>query len=352
MGSDDPRRPPRDAGAVPVSEPGDGERAELLLHSLAALREIVLPVLDAVAARDIVEVGGEGGGFTTHLAQRAARVGGRIRVVDPAPSAALEQLARTVAEVELVRAPSPDALRALAPADAYLLDGDHNYATVTGELRAVDELATDTNPVVVLHDVGWPCARRDQYYRPDALPAEMVHPYTYERGVRPGSPGVVDGGFSGAGEFAYATREGGPRNGVLTAVDDFLAASPRYRFVRVPSIFGLGILFPGDAPYAGALTDALAWCDESPFLARLEANRIDLYLRATEAARGLEVVARQRDEAITVLESLRRELRAVADSRRVRLVDAIPRPGRAGLRDVLRSLADGLPPPDRGESAE
>jgi SAM-dependent methyltransferase len=336
---------------------GDGVRTELLLHSLAALREIVLPVLDAVGARRIVEVGGEIGGFTEHLARRAARGGGHVLVVDPSPSEALETFARTADEVELVRTASPAALREVPPADAYVLDGDHNYVTVAGELDAIRSVAPDgALPLVVLHDVGWPCARRDQYYRPEALPPEAVHPHSYERGVSPDSPGLVDGGFSGAGEFAYASEEGGPRNGVLTAVDDFLEAHEGHRFVRVPCIFGLGILYRADAPYAGMLDALLSWCDENELLARLEANRVALYLRVNDVARDLDVARRQRDQAIAELESLRQEIRSVAGSRRLRLADAIPAPSRSGqrarLRDILCELADGTPPQGPDEDGE
>lgn len=331
-----------------TEEPGDGMRAELLLHSLAALREIVLPALDAAGARHVVEVGGEAGGFTAHLARRAAATGGRVDVVDPSPSDALEALASDVPELTLVRALSPGALLDIGLADAYLLDGDHNYATVSGELDAIATLSTDAYPLVVLHDVGWPWARRDLYYDPDALPSDDVRPHTFDLGVTPDESGVVSGGFNSAGEYAIALEEGGPRNGVMTAVDDFRASHDGHRFVRVPSVFGLGFLFHENAPYARELDEVLAWCDENPLLARLEANRIDLYLRVHEALRDLDAVVQQRDEAIAVLESLRREVHAVAESRSVRLVDAIPRPGKprrgGGLRDILHELADGTPP--------
>lgn len=334
----------------------DGVRTELLLHSLAALREVALPALDLADARHVVEVGGEAGGFTLHLARRAARVGGHVDVVDPAPSAELEAFVRETPDLDLVRRASPEALRDLAPADAYVLDGDHNYATVAGELATIREVAADRRfPLVLLHDVGWPCARRDQYYRPEALPADAVHPYRYDRGVTPESAGMVDGGFSGAGEFAYAAREGGPRNGVLTALDDFRAEHPYLSFVRVPSVFGLGVLFDHDAPYADALARELAWCDESPLLARLEDNRVALYLRLHDVLRELATVARQRDEARAALEDLRSALRALGDSRTVRAVDALARPvgalrGRArgrgsGLAAMLHDLAD---PPRAG----
>jgi hypothetical protein len=326
---------------------GDGERAPLLLHSLAALREVVLPALDAAAARHVVEVGGEVGGFTAHLVARARDVGGRVDVVDPTPAPELVELERSSDVLHLVRRPSPEALTEIDRADAYLLDGDHNYATVIGELDAIRSgAADDVFPLVVVHDVGWPCARRDQYYRPEALPADAVHPHTYDRGVRPDSRGVVDGGFSGAGEFAYALEEGGPRNGVLTAVEDFRAEHPNLAFVRVPCVFGLGVLFDADAPYADELARRLAWCDENPLLARLEENRLALYLRVHDVLRDLDAVVEERDEARAALEQLRAAVRALADSRTIRAIDAVQRPTRVlrpdrpGVRRLLHEVAD------------
>ena len=51
------------------------------------------------------------------------------------------------------------------------------------------------------------------------------------------------GGFRGEGAFAYALEEGGERNGVLTAVEDFLAGRDDLELRRIPAIFGVGVVF-------------------------------------------------------------------------------------------------------------
>ncbi|MCE4872534.1 hypothetical protein LZC26_09990, partial [Campylobacter coli] len=74
------------------------------------------------------------------------------------------------------------------------------------------------------HDVGWPCGRRDAYYAPDQIPAEHRHPHSYEAGALLDRESLVEGrGFRGMGQFAFANIAGGARNGVMTAIDDFLA---------------------------------------------------------------------------------------------------------------------------------
>jgi hypothetical protein len=137
-------------------------------------------------------------------------------------------------------------------------------------------------PLVVLHDVAWPCGRRDAYYAPDRIPADARHEHAFWAALRPGDEGAVESGFSGGGEMAFALREGGERNGVLTAVEDFMAERTGLRFVRLPAVFGVGFLFAEDAPWAEAMTEHVGPLHEHPLLAALERNRLALYMRVLE----------------------------------------------------------------------
>jgi len=90
-------------------------------------------------------------------------------------------------------------------------------------------------------------------------------------------------GFRGMGQFACARREGGPRNGVLTAVEDFKAESDRELVLAIiPAVFGLGLLFEASAPWAEALGRAVLPYHKHPLLAALEENRLANYLRVIE----------------------------------------------------------------------
>jgi len=255
----------------------------LLLHSLCEHREVIFGCLEAVKARRVVEVGSESGGFTMELAAWAAAAGAQSASIEPYPTEQIIELDATTDSFTLVTERSPAGLARLEPADAYLLDGDHTYYTVSHELREIARLADSRDhPLVILHDVGWPCGRRDQYYAPDLLPADAVHPHAYDRGVVPGNPGVVDGGFRGEGAYAVALHEGGPANGVLTAVEDYLAEAPGLAYAHVPSVFGLGVIYSRSAPAADRLADLLAPYDRSPLLARLEDNRLAMLMRMIE----------------------------------------------------------------------
>ena len=105
----------------------------------------------------------------------------------------------------------------------------------------------------MFHDVGWPHARRDTYYAPDRIPEEHRQPLARNTGLTPGEPGVDP---ARAAVRIRGGAEGGPRNGVLTAIEDFMDRGEGLRLGRVPAFFGFGVLWARDAPYGrGGLRD-------------------------------------------------------------------------------------------------
>jgi hypothetical protein len=279
----------------------DGEDSggqPLLLHSLAEFEELILDCFDIVGAKSVVEIGAEDGLFTRRLLPWAEKHGATLHTVDPAPRPPLVELADEVDAVDLIRARSLEALESIEPADVYLIDGDHNYYTVLHELQTIDKRAAEGGGpyLVVLHDVGWPSGRRDMYYAPDTLPADAVHPHTFDKGVVPEAESAVEGGFRGEGDFGWAVEEGGPENGVLTAVEDFIADHDGLELRIVPAVFGLGILYPKDAPYATKLRRHLSPYHQNPILDRLERNRVTLFLRVLELQEAVTAVTRHRDD--------------------------------------------------------
>jgi cephalosporin hydroxylase/SAM-dependent methyltransferase len=93
----------------------------------------------------------------------------------------------------------------------------------------------------ILHDVGWPYGRRDLYYVPHRIPDEHRQPYA-RRGLEPGRSELLERGGLNP-HLANAVEEGGPRNGVMTALDDFVAEyDGSLRVVVLPLYFGLAIV--------------------------------------------------------------------------------------------------------------
>ena len=272
----------------------------LLLHSLSEHRQLIFGALEAAAPRRIVEIGSETGGFSKELLDWAGEHGAKLVTVEPYPTPEIRELAERTDHFELVAARSPGALSEIEPAGAYVIDGDHNHWTVLNELRAA---FTHGTPLAILHDVGWPCARRDQYYAPRTIPENGRLPHSYEKGREPGQSELVDvGGFHGAFEFAVAEAEGGDRNGVLTAVEDFLGEHPELEYRQVEAVFGVGYVFPREAPFAPALRELLDPWHENVLVERLERNRVRLYARVLELQDQLRRVGLRASRAAVELE--------------------------------------------------
>jgi hypothetical protein len=245
-------------------------------HSLANLAELLVGCLDAAEARSVIEVGSYAGDLTGLLLEWAAQRSGTVTAIDPAPQEALARLDRDRPDLQLIREASVDALQRVELPDAIVIDGDHNYWTVSEELRIIGERSPDGLPLLLFHDVAWPHARRDAYYTPETIPDEHRQPTTQNGGLLPDEPGTRLGGLP----YPWpAAREGGPRNGVLTAIEDFVAGREGVRFVTVDAFFGFGAVWSLDAPYAAALADLLDPWDRNPLLARLEDNRVHLLAR-------------------------------------------------------------------------
>lgn len=220
----------------------------------------------------MIEVGAFHGKSTGDLVEWAARRDARITAVDPTPQSDLLEFAATHPELELIEATSHEALRELPAADAVLLDGDHNWYTLTEELRLIERRSPGAElPLILLHDLGWPLARRDSYYAPERIPPEHRQPFARKTFVVPGAPGVVERGMPFE---CVAEREGGPRNGILTAVEDFVGENAELRLAIVPAFFGLGVLWHSEAAWAEKVEAIVSPWDRNPLLARMEENRV------------------------------------------------------------------------------
>ena len=312
--------------------------------SLANVAEVMVPCIELVDARSVIEIGAYNGDLTRLLADWAARAEARVLAIDPAPKPGLVRLEKERDEVELSRETSREALRHVELADVVIIDGDHNYWTVSEELRLLSERAGGTDlPLLMFHDVGWPHAFRDDYFDARLIPEDHRHPVAgpdERRGLYPGDPGLRPGGLPYP---RSAAREGGPRNGVRAAVEDFLEGRQGLRFVRVPAFFGFGVVWREDTPWAEKMAEFLEPWDENPVIARLEANRVrllaDMQVQAAELWKERE--RRTRQEAL-----LRRLLESSAFAlaerlSRLRVRAGIARGQRAITRaEVRRALRD------------
>jgi len=190
--------------------------------------------------RDICEIGAAGGENTDLL---AGLENVTVTVVDPCHDADLTSKYAKNKKISVYKRKSLDALRELNQAfDCFLIDGDHNWYTVFNELKAIEEKSLlKAGGTIFLHDVRWPYARRDMYYLPEDIPESYRHPYA-RKGMERGRKDLSDSGGMNANHY-NALYEGGERNGVLTAVEDFLKIHGRkYYFFCYNRGEGLGVL--------------------------------------------------------------------------------------------------------------
>lgn len=205
---------------------------------------IIHPALTILQPRVIVEIGIDEGLNTQKLLRYCQEDDVILHAIDPDPHCDIETLhtayeGRCIFHKDL----SLHALQSITTYDAVLIDGDHNWYTVYHELLLTEKKAREQGnfPLIFLHDIGWPYGRRDLYYNPDTIPAGYRQPYE-KKGVVPGKGQLADGhGWNP--HLSNAIYEHYVRNGVLTAVEDFMTQSTeKLHLTSIPGFHGLGIL--------------------------------------------------------------------------------------------------------------
>ncbi|HZT34510.1 MAG TPA: class I SAM-dependent methyltransferase, partial [Nitrososphaera sp.] len=209
---------------------------------------IIRPLLEAVQPKSLVEIGVDKGGNTCHLLEFCQRQRATLHAIDPDPKIDVQEWQQQYGEsFVFYRSLSLNAIPRLGQFDVVLIDGDHNWYTVFHELKLIQERSRELAqpfPLILLHDVGWPYGRRDMYYAPETIPEAYRKPYK-KKGLHPGSPKLQEeGGINSS--LDNSIYENNLRNGVLTAVEDFLhEAQERLELVKIPGFHGLGIIAPG-----------------------------------------------------------------------------------------------------------
>jgi hypothetical protein len=211
--------------------------------------KVVKPIVIAAQPKVIVEIGSLSGTNTFKLLDYAKHCSAQCIVVEPAPQYDVQLLQATYRNAfKLMPKFSLEALPDIEKYDLLLIDGDHNWYTVYNELKLVEKMAERSGcfPIVLLHDTQWPYGRRDMYYFPESIPEEFRLPYA-SKGLEPGRSELLDyGGFNYMANNAI--YENGERNGVLTAVEDFMKESSfQLEFYQLYSSNWLGIIVPSDS---------------------------------------------------------------------------------------------------------
>ena len=246
---------------------------------------VIWPILQTTRAKRIVEIGALRGETTALMLERLGPET-ELHVIDPVPEFdPAEHEKKFPGRYIFHRDVSHNVLPTLAPVDVALVDGDHNWFTVYHELKMLAEGARRRAaplPIIIMHDVLWPYGRRDLYYEPDRVPAEFRQPYEM-KGIRPGTKQVLPTGGLNP-EHYNAITEGGPRNGVMTALDDFIAEYDRpLHLLVLPVYFGLAIVVEearlDNEPELRALLDSFESAEGKDLLLQIaESTRLQAIL--------------------------------------------------------------------------
>lgn len=216
---------------------------------IRAWNYLIEPMIRQIEAKTILEVGSEVGFSTRALLAYVKAERGHLHTIDPKPSFDVWELQKVNRDfITHYNDLSLKALPDIPPYDVALIDGDHNWYTVFNELLLIENKHCKENlpqPLIFLHDTDWPYGRRDLYYNPETIPSEFRHPHD-SAGIVYGKTKLVTGRGMNQG-LCNAVFEGGKCNGVMTAIEDFVAASSlEWLTVHIPLYFGVTILVTND----------------------------------------------------------------------------------------------------------
>jgi glycosyltransferase involved in cell wall biosynthesis len=256
---------------------------------------VIAPLLDACRPTTIVELGSGEEAFEEMLAERAGRYGSTVQ----------RGAGSTLDEV--------------APEFA-LVHGEPNWHTVSERLDRLAEMARAGGapfPLTLVHGVDWPTGRRDSYPNPTSIPLGARQPHRAEDGV----------------ERALDAHD--RRNGVLTAVEDFLdrhGSDDDLESIHVPGLGGTAILISRrrlEADGSGNLAGLLDGWRLSPQalaqLAAVEAERVHARAEIEKLCSELETArAGIATQSSAELDALRDRIEELAQ-RQAELTEALAR---------------------------
>ncbi len=249
---------------------------------------LIAPYVAASRPRSTLLAGGGDGVLVSRLIEATAAWKGTVHLADPSPSFDVAALRQQAGDRIIVhRARGRDVIGLLPVPDLLLLDTDPNWYTTHGMLQAAANQAAALNgcfPVTLLSNTGWPHGRRDGYADPNAIPEPLRLPHQ-RAGLRLGERSLCAGRGLFADRF-HATTENEPRNGVMTALEDFLAGQAgRIGVASLPFLHGISLVHPRgltDAPALGGFLQAIGM---GPVVASLAQTTEDARLAlAAEAA--------------------------------------------------------------------
>ena len=114
------------------------------------------------------------------------------------------------------------------------LNDDPNWYTIYNELETIKK-TNEEFPLVFICNNTFPHVRRDSYINPKIIPNEFRHE---------SSKSLNYNGIKIDDDFYHAIKENTSKNGVLTAIEDFMKKYPAIGMVKFKLTNGITILYP------------------------------------------------------------------------------------------------------------
>ena len=242
---------------------------------------IIEPIIKALKADYIIEVGSEKGINTKNILEYCEVHDAHMTAIDPSPHFDVYKFKNIYGDkFEFHEGLSLSILPLLEDYDVILIDGDHNWYTVYNELKIIENTFKKNKSLIIfLHDVGWPYARRDLYYNPENVPEVFRQPYK-KLGIYPDQSNLKKKGGLNVG-YHNSIYENNQKNGVLTAIEDFIGESDlEFTFHKVDVFNGLGILYLKDKKLENMIKDVIESAD---LFNKLEKERIKILIDFIES---------------------------------------------------------------------
>jgi glycosyltransferase involved in cell wall biosynthesis len=295
---------------------------------------LALRLLAAMKPAQLLEVGRGNDEFTEAACLEATQWGGKVISIRREPPR------RRFSNLKVRRRYTRGSIASVGPVDLVVLHGEPNWWTTSWQLAGVRrgaERAQRPLPPIVVADAGLPRGRRDSYETPDEVPADARQPVRRE------------------GDRWIAVEENTPRNGVLTAVEDFANEHGGLEVLSIPGLGGVAVVLDPEA-VESLSESAREVIDELrlPPLAVTLLEAVDAE-RGNAVARGEEAANRatQVGELTATRDDLQRELAALRERTRelaAKNAAATVRAKRAESRATLLERIGPRPAPSRNGS--
>ena len=230
--------------------------------------------------------------FTEAACLEATRWGGKVVSIRREPTR------RRLSNLKVCRRYTRASIASAGPVDMVVLHGEPNWWTTSWQLAGVKLGAEREHrplPPIVVANAGLPWGRRDRYESADDVPADARKPHRRE------------------GDRWVAIEEGTPRNGVLTAIEDFGNECGGLEVLSIPGLGGVAVVLdPATIETLSESARKLIGELRLPSLAATLLETVDAERRRT-VARGEQAVgqAAQVGELTATRDRLQRELDAL-----------------------------------------